>query len=152
MKTQVLRIAAMLSLFVGIGTAQAHSYYYHHGHCGGWGGRWGGGWYGPGWGGWGPPVSIGFSPGWGPGYYYPSTSVIVSTQPTDVFYKSGHTSNSVLVKAQARLKNLGYYKGSVDGSFGPATRKAVEMFQGENGLPVTGRLDSQTLRQLKVST
>src|SRR5437764_2906137 len=47
MKAQVLRIAAVLSLCVGIGTAQAHSYYYHHGHCNSWGVSWGGGgWYG----------------------------------------------------------------------------------------------------------
>lgn len=149
MKAQVLRIAAVLSLCVGIGTAQAHSYYYHHGHCSSWGVSWGGGgWYGPP--GWGPPVSIGYSPGWYPNYYYPSTSIIVSTQPTSVFYQPVPTSNSVLVKAQTRLGNLGYYKGPVDGNFGPATRRSVEMFQSENGLPVTGRLDSQTLRQLKI--
>ncbi|PWU06166.1 MAG: hypothetical protein C5B47_07875, partial [Verrucomicrobia bacterium] len=139
MKAQMLRIVAVLSFFfVGLGTTQAHSYYYHHGHCSNWAISWGGGWYGPRWGGyWGPPMSV----GWWPAYYYPSTAFIIHTEPTHVFYQSVQHPSSILVKAQTELENLGYYHGPLDGSFGPVTKKAVEMFQGENGLPVTGRLD-----------
>ncbi len=159
MKVKLLGIAFALLLFTG--TARAHSYYhggggwgYHHyyGHCGGgWGyhhyyGPWGGGW-GPGPIYWRPPVSIdiGVAPSeWQPGYYYyPSTPVVVN--------RTVYASSSVLSRAQARLRNLGYYKGAVDGAFGPATQRAVTMFQSENGLVVTGRLDSQTLQRLKIN-
>ena len=52
------------------------------------------------------------------------------------------------VKAlQEALKELGFYTGSVDGSFGSGTRGAVTAFQKMNGLSQTGTADSasQTL-------
>jgi peptidoglycan hydrolase-like protein with peptidoglycan-binding domain len=56
----------------------------------------------------------------------------------------------VLTKAQRQLWSLGYYKGDIDGTFGPVTQKAIEIFQRENGLPITGHLDSRTLQQLNI--
>jgi hypothetical protein len=50
--------------------------------------------------------------------------------------------------AQARLLNLGYAPGNVDGELGPKTRAAIEAFQGANGLPATGELDQATLDKL----
>ena len=41
-------------------------------------------------------------------------------------------------EVQRRLKNWGYYDGSVDGVYGPATAKAVKYFQQKNGLTPDG--------------
>ena len=35
---------------------------------------------------------------------------------------------------QTKLKRWGYYKGSVDGIYGPKTKEAVRYFQRKNGL------------------
>jgi hypothetical protein len=45
---------------------------------------------------------------------------------------------------QARLNNLGYNAGAVDGVLGPQTKAALESFQHGAGLPETGQLDVQT--------
>ena len=52
--------------------------------------------------------------------------------------------------SQARLKELGYDPGTLDGAWGAKTRSAVERFQRDSGLPVTGELDSQTTEKLGV--
>lgn len=41
-------------------------------------------------------------------------------------------------EVQRRLKNWGYYSGSVDGIYGPATVRAVKSFQTKNGLTADG--------------
>lgn len=41
-------------------------------------------------------------------------------------------------EVQRRLKNWGYYNGSVDGIYGPATVSAVKYFQKKNGLTADG--------------
>lgn len=47
---------------------------------------------------------------------------------------------SVLIKnIQRRLNNLGYYNGSINGTFDKKTSKAVKKFQKANGLKATGR-------------
>jgi peptidoglycan hydrolase-like protein with peptidoglycan-binding domain len=46
-----------------------------------------------------------------------------------------------VMSEQTALQNLGYYTGALDGRSGPVTRAAIEGFQRENGLPVTGALD-----------
>ena len=51
--------------------------------------------------------------------------------------RSGAMGESV-VKLQERLKELGYYTGTVDGQFGPGTRTAVTAFQEQNGLTPDG--------------
>jgi Putative peptidoglycan binding domain len=44
---------------------------------------------------------------------------------------------------QAALRRLGIYSGQVDGILGPDTRQAVEDYQVENKLPVTGQPDQR---------
>jgi hypothetical protein len=46
--------------------------------------------------------------------------------------------------AQARLQNLGYDPGPIDGLLGPRTGNALRRFQQEHGLSTTGKLDSKT--------
>ena len=55
------------------------------------------------------------------------------------FQFSDHEIRSV----QAALRRLGIYSGQVDGILGPDTRRAVEDYQVENKLPVTGQPDQR---------
>jgi len=50
--------------------------------------------------------------------------------------------------AQARLLNLGYAAGEVDGLRGPVTEGALKEFQDDNDLEVTGRIDEPTKSML----
>lgn len=45
---------------------------------------------------------------------------------------------------QCRLRRLGYFEGECTASFGEVTQDAVERFQEENGLEVTGEADEAT--------
>lgn len=49
---------------------------------------------------------------------------------------------------QRRLKQWGYYKGSVDGVFGVGTRSAVITFQKKNGLTADGVVGKETYKAL----
>jgi len=49
---------------------------------------------------------------------------------------------------QARLMNLGYDCGSVDGKLGPETEEALAAFQEDNDLEPSGKLDQTTLDKL----
>ena len=51
-------------------------------------------------------------------------------------------------QVQQKLKNLGYYKGKIDGIFGPQTKTAVRNFQKAWGLKVDGIVGTQTLKAL----
>lgn len=50
---------------------------------------------------------------------------------------------------QARLQNLGYDPGPIDGVFGPRTSAAVKAFQEANGLDPTGTIDENFLSALE---
>jgi peptidoglycan hydrolase-like protein with peptidoglycan-binding domain len=52
------------------------------------------------------------------------------------------------VLTQQRLKDRGYYQGPLDGVIGPGTQAALQAYQRDRGLRVTGVVDSQTLRSL----
>ena len=49
---------------------------------------------------------------------------------------------------QARLKNLGYQPGRIDGCLGPRTRAALRRFQSDHNLDVTGEADDATKKAL----
>lgn len=53
---------------------------------------------------------------------------------------------------QRRLKNWGYYDGSVDGIYGYGTWAAVRKFQQKNGLKVDGVAGTSTLQALGIPT
>ncbi len=74
----------------------------------------------------------------------PTTSTAYAT-----VYRQGSTGSTVKT-IQKKLKNWGYYKGSVDGIFGSQTKSAVKYFQRKNGLTVDGIVGNQTLKALGI--
>lgn len=96
------------------------------------------------------PAPVYAAPAYGSVSYYqpPGTVVVeekrVSRPPAD-------PPSNTLAKAEAKLAGLGYYKGGVDGEYGPAIQQAIQQFQADNGLPVSGRLDLKTLSSLGIS-
>lgn len=50
---------------------------------------------------------------------------------------------------QARLNNLGYAAGRVDNRIGSKTKRAIEQFQNDNSVPVTGKADGTVENKLK---
>ena len=68
---------------------------------------------------------------------------------TSVLSKSGSRGEEVR-QIQQKLKNWGYYTGSVDGIFGVQTKKAVVAFQKKNGLNPDGIVGPATLKALGI--
>ncbi len=52
--------------------------------------------------------------------------------------------------AQRTLRDLGYQPGPIDGVMGPRTQTALRSYQRTEGLPVTGRLDPETMARLDI--
>lgn len=53
---------------------------------------------------------------------------------------------------QARLRQIGWYEGQVDGIYGNLTKSAVKGFQEKRAIPVTGEVDQRTLDRLAAMT
>ncbi len=68
--------------------------------------------------------------------------------PTPKSLQRGFTNSEEVRKLQRRLKELGWYTGSADGDFGPATEAAVKAFQKANGLTADGKAGEKTLQKL----
>lgn len=64
----------------------------------------------------------------------------------------GRLNRDDIIMVQQRLADRGYYRGSVDGIYGPQTAHAVRAFQEDNGLTASGRLTSATLDELDLAT
>ena len=68
----------------------------------------------------------------------------VENEPAEAaVLKQGSTGDTVR-ELQTRLKNWGYYTGSVDGIYGSLTVAAVKYFQRVNGLAVDGIVGEKT--------
>ena len=65
--------------------------------------------------------------------------------------KQGATGGEVK-EVQRRLKQWGYYKGSVDGVFGKGTKSAVIAFQKKNGLTADGVVGKSTYKALGMTS
>jgi hypothetical protein len=104
--------------------------------------------------------SFGFFPYWYPGwgyydYGYPYYSDYSYDYPDYYYpdyasYSGRNGSATIQVLVQDSLARRGYYGGPVDGVVGPGTRSAIREFQRDNGLPVTGRIDSQLVQALQI--
>ena len=71
---------------------------------------------------------------------------------TAVGYSSMGSRGSEVRKIQQRLKDWGYYNGSVDGIYGIATRNAVIKFQKKHGITADGICGPKTLSLIGLPT
>ncbi len=71
-------------------------------------------------------------------------------EPTAIINAKSSSSDIKLV--QKKLKNWGYYAGSVDGIYGSKTKAAVVKFQRRNGLVADGIIGNKTLAALGISS
>lgn len=62
------------------------------------------------------------------------------------------SSGTEVRQIQTKLKQWGYYKGSVDGIYGTGTKNAVAAFQKKNGLTADGVAGSATLAKIGISS
>ncbi|HEV2841272.1 MAG TPA: peptidoglycan-binding protein [Chthoniobacterales bacterium] len=86
-------------------------------------------------------------------YWYPAWGY----NPTNEYYaydapiyagKRALPPDKVIADVQAVLKEMGYYKGEVDGLLGPLTRAALTGYQTDQGMVVTAVIDEPTLDSL----
>ena len=85
-------------------------------------------------------------PYYGYGYPYPG-----GPYEGRVVVGNAQGESSLPSEVQQLLAKRGYYKGKVDGQFGPASRSALSRFQHDNGLKETGRIDEVSLQALGFS-
>ncbi len=76
---------------------------------------------------------------------------IPKSESVQTLSRYGSQGNEV-VSIQTKLKNLGYYKGEIDGIFGPLTQSAVIWYQSNFGLKADGIVGPKTLKSLGLST
>lgn len=78
-----------------------------------------------------------------------SYNVIVRNQVSEALSRYGSRGSEVS-KIQTKLKNWGYYTGSVDGIYGSSTLSAVKKFQKKNGLTADGIAGKATLEKMGI--
>ena len=78
------------------------------------------------------------------------TVISLAQQVQAATYRQGSSGEQVRI-IQSKLKNWGYYDGTVDGVFGSQTTQAVKYFQRKNGLTADGIVGPATLRALGMS-
>ena len=78
-----------------------------------------------------------------------SYNVIVRNQVSEALSRYGSRGSEVS-KIQTKLKNWGYYTGSVDGIYGSSTLSAVKKFQRKNGLTADGIAGKTTLEKMGI--
>lgn len=86
-----------------------------------------------------PGISLGFTYVARPNYGYTSTA-----------YRSSYVSDDLAEDVQRALRRQGYYRGPIDGDCGPGTRSAIRAYQYNHRLSVTGRIDRNLLRSLRI--
>jgi hypothetical protein len=89
---------------------------------------------------------------WNAGYWYPAYGYdpyfTTYTYDAPIYAYNNQDPGRIIATVQWKLQRLGYYRGYLDGTYGPMTRRALLDFQRDNGLPVTGQIDADTLMSL----
>ncbi len=78
-------------------------------------------------------------------YSSSARSASTSSGVIGIVLKEGLKGSTAVKTMQRRLKELGYYKGSIDGDFGGGTVDAVRAFQKRHGLHTDGKAGPTTL-------
>ncbi|HWL51485.1 MAG TPA: peptidoglycan-binding domain-containing protein [Chthoniobacteraceae bacterium] len=81
--------------------------------------------------------------------YQRTTTVVVKPShrypPRSVYYSRGTVRD-----VQRELAKRRFYRGRIDGDFGPRTSSAIRSYQVSRRLPVTGQIDRVLLRSLHI--
>ena len=89
---------------------------------------------------------------WDLGYWYPAYGYdsYNSNYSYDgpIYGYNGLPPDQIIANVQYVLQQLGYFAEAADGVLGPVTRAAIEDYQVENNLPVTGAIDRPLLVSL----
>ena len=75
----------------------------------------------------------------------------INLKETIALSKYGSSGNEV-TQIQKKLKNWGYYNGSIDGIYGSKTVAAVKKFQTKNGLTADGIAGPKTLAAMGITS
>jgi hypothetical protein len=84
-------------------------------------------------------------------WYRPALSFTYVRRP--VYYDdygTAYRGRSIEAEVQIALAKRGYYRGPIDGDIGPGSRAAIRAWQVDRGLRVTGWIDRDLLRSLKL--
>jgi peptidoglycan hydrolase-like protein with peptidoglycan-binding domain len=87
---------------------------------------------------------------------FPSTPTGPASSPATVFADTPFAvappgvQRNVIVSAQITLARYGLYREQIDGIYGPAMELSLRAYQAQTRLPVTGRLDLETLAALRL--
>lgn len=87
---------------------------------------------------------------------FPSTPTGPASSPETVFADTPFATappgvqRNVIVSAQITLARYGLYREQIDGIYGPAMELSLRAYQSQMRLPVTGRLDLETLAALRL--
>jgi N-acetylmuramoyl-L-alanine amidase len=89
---------------------------------------------------------------WNAGYWYPAYGYdpyfTTYTYNAPIYAYNDQDPGEIIASVQQELQRLGYYRGELDGTFGPMTRRALLNYQRDNRLPYTGEIDADTLASL----
>src|SRR5262249_21914715 len=87
---------------------------------------------------------------------FPSTPIGPASSPGTVFADTPFQAappgvqRNVIVSAQIILARYGLYREQIDGIYGAAMELSLRAYQAQTRLPVTGRLDLETLAALRI--
>jgi peptidoglycan hydrolase-like protein with peptidoglycan-binding domain len=87
---------------------------------------------------------------------FPSAPAGPGTSPAGIFAATPFETappavqRNILVSAQIALARYGLYREQIDGVYGPAMELSLRAYQARMRLPVTGRLDLETLAALRL--
>jgi peptidoglycan hydrolase-like protein with peptidoglycan-binding domain len=87
---------------------------------------------------------------------FPSTPMGPASSPGTLFADTPFATappgvqRNVIVSAQIALARYGLYREQIDGIYGPAMELSLRAYQARANLPVTGRLDLETLAALRL--
>ena len=83
---------------------------------------------------------------------YSSSALGAKEETSDYTTLKSGSKGEAVKELQRRLKELGYYKSTIDGEYGSGTKSAVLAFQKKNGLTQNGIADAATQKKLNSSS
>ena len=93
--------------------------------------------------------------GWWDGWWFPAWGYdpYYEYYPYDgpIYGYGGLAPDEVVANVQSELQRLGYYTYAVDGIMGPLTQEAINRYQRDSLLPITGTIDPATVSSLGLS-